>query len=120
MGRNSFIIAQLRQNTVSQLFTQLNAPLVESKDVQDDALRKDFMLIQRNQCAQAERRNFAQQDRVGRAVAFKHFEWHNVFKLRRIFTLIAIFLLNHLAGFTKRQRFGLREEVRQQLLMMIG
>lgn len=57
MGRNSFIIAQLRQNTVSQLFTQLNAPLVESKDVQDDALRKDFMLIQRNQRAQAERRN---------------------------------------------------------------
>ncbi len=58
MGRNSFIIAQLRQkNTVSQPFTQLNAPLVESKDVQDDALRKDFMLIQRT--APAERRNFA-------------------------------------------------------------
>ncbi len=36
MGRNSFIIAQLRQNTVSQLFTQLNAPLIESKDVQDE------------------------------------------------------------------------------------
>ncbi|MNT27298.1 hypothetical protein D3C72_1629240 [compost metagenome] len=39
---------------------------------------------------------------------------------RRIFTLIAVFLLNHVARFTKRQRFGLCEEVRQQLLMMVG
>ncbi len=73
------------------------------------ALRKDFMLIQRNPARRAERRNFAQQDRVGRAgVAFKlYFEWHSVFELRRIFTLIACSALSHLAGFTKRQRFGL-------------
>lgn len=34
--------------------------------------------------------------------------------------LIAIFLLNHFAGFTKRQRFGLGKEVRQQLRMVVG
>src|SRR5690606_9523160 len=31
-----------------------------------------------------------------------------------------VFLLNHLAGFTERQRFGLGEEVRQQLRMVVG
>lgn len=67
----------------------------------------------------AERGNFTQQDGVGRTVAFEHFKRHHVLKLSRIFTLIAIFLLNHFAGFTKGQRFGLSEEVRQQFLMVV-
>ena len=33
---------------------------------------------------------------------------------------VAVFLLNHLAGFTERQRFGLGEEVGQQLRMVVG
>ncbi len=78
------------------------------------------MLVQGNQRTQAERRDFAQQDGVGRTVAFEHFERHHVVQRCRIFTLIAIFLLNHFAGFTERQRFGLRKEVRQQLRMVIG
>lgn len=40
MGRNSFIIVQLWQNAVRQLFAQLNAPLVKGEDVQDRALVK--------------------------------------------------------------------------------
>ena len=114
MGRNSFIIVQLRQNAVCQLFAQLNAPLVKGEDVQDRALSEDFVLVQRNQRTQAERRDFAQQDGVRWTVTFEHFERHNVLKRSRIFTLVAIFLLNHFTRFTKSQRFGLREEVRQQ------
>jgi glucose-6-phosphate isomerase len=37
----------------------------QGKDVEDRALGEDFVLIQRNQCAQAERGNFTQQDGVG-------------------------------------------------------
>lgn len=49
MGRNSFIIVQLWQNAVRQLFAQLNAPLVKGEDVQDRALSEDFVFVQRNQ-----------------------------------------------------------------------
>ena len=119
MAADFFIIFQLWQNTVCQLFTQLHAPLVEGEDVQDHALSKDFVLIQRNQRPQVERSDFTQQDGVGRAVTFEHFERHHVVKRCRIFTLIAIFLLNHFAGFTKRQRFSLSKEVRQQFLVVI-
>ena len=45
MAGNRFIITQLWQNTVCQLFTQLNAPLVKGEDVQDRALREDFVLV---------------------------------------------------------------------------
>src|SRR5690606_26369141 len=93
--------------------------LVKGEDVQDSALREDLMLIKGNQRAQAERRDFTQQDGVGWAVAFEHFERHNVFQGGWIFTLVTVFLLYYLAGFTKRQRFSLSEEVRQQFRMVI-
>ena len=120
MAGNRFIVTQLWQNTVCQLFAQLNAPLVKGEDVQDGALREDFVLVQSDQRAQAERRDFAQQDGVGWAVAFEHFERHHMVQGCRIFTLVTVFLLNHFAGFTERQRFGLCKEVRQQLRMVVG
>lgn len=49
MAGNRFIVTQLWQNTVCQLFAQLNAPLVKGEDVQDGALREDFVLVQGNQ-----------------------------------------------------------------------
>lgn len=84
MAADFFIIFQLWQNTVRQLFTQFHAPLVEGEDVQDHALSKDFVLIQRNQRTQAERSDFTQQDGVGRAVTFEYFERHHVVKRCRI------------------------------------
>ena len=119
MAVNRVIITQFRQDTVCQLFTQLNAPLVKGEDVQDSALSEDLMLVQGNQRTQAERRNFAQQDGVGWTVAFEHFERHNVVQRGRIFTLVAVFLLNHVTRLTERQRFSLCEEVRQQLRMVV-
>ncbi len=47
---------------------------------------------------------------VGRLPS-EHFERYHVLQGRRVFTLIAIFLLNHFAGFTKGQGLGLGEEV---------
>ncbi|VFS68993.1 Uncharacterised protein [Kluyvera cryocrescens] len=120
MAIDRFIIIQLRQDAVSQLFTQLYAPLVEGKDVQDGALSEDFVFVQCDQCTQAVRRDFTQQDGVGRTVAFEHFKRHHVVQRSRIFTLVTIFLLNHFTRFAERQRFGLREEVRQQFRMVVG
>lgn len=51
MAGNRFIVTQLWQNTVCQLFAQLNAPLVKGEDVQDGALREDFVLVQSDQRA---------------------------------------------------------------------
>ncbi|SVK52092.1 Uncharacterised protein [Acinetobacter baumannii] len=78
------------------------------------------MLIQRNQTAQAERGDFTQQDRVGRAVAFKHFERRHVFDLLRGFTLRRELGFHRLQRLAERQRFGLGEEVGQQFGVVIA
>lgn len=49
MAADFAAVFQLRQDAVSQLFAQLNAPLVESEDVKDRALGEDFVLVQSNQ-----------------------------------------------------------------------
>lgn len=49
MAGDFFIIIQLWQNAIRQLFAQLNAPLVKGEDIQDRALSEDFVLVQRNQ-----------------------------------------------------------------------
>src|SRR5690606_35377124 len=49
----------------------------------------------------------------------EHFERHHVVQRGRIFALVTVFLLYYLAAFTERQRFGLCEEVRQQLRMVV-
>lgn len=49
MAANFAAVFQLRQDAVSQLFAQLNAPLVKGEDVEDRALGEDFVLVQGNQ-----------------------------------------------------------------------
>ncbi|MNH85443.1 hypothetical protein D3C73_378840 [compost metagenome] len=83
-------------------------------------MREDLVLIQGNQAPQAERGDLAQQDGVGWAVAFKHFEWGNVLDLFRLFTLCGKLFLNHVQRFTERQRFRLCEEVRQQFGVVVA
>ncbi|VEB04317.1 Uncharacterised protein [Klebsiella pneumoniae] len=55
MAANFAAVFQLRQDAVSQLFAQLNAPLVKGEDVEDRALGEDFVLVQGNQRPEAER-----------------------------------------------------------------
>src|SRR5476649_3047007 len=82
-----FAASKFRQNAVGELFTQLNAPLVKGEDIEDDALREDFVLVHGDQRTQAVRSDFAQQDGVGWSVTFKHFEWRNVFNVFWFFAL---------------------------------
>ena len=42
------IIFQFRQYLFCQLFSQFNTPLVKTKDIPDNSLNKDFVLIHRN------------------------------------------------------------------------
>ncbi|SQC18140.1 Uncharacterised protein [Klebsiella pneumoniae] len=42
MAANFAAVFQLRQDAVSQLFAQLNAPLVKGEDVEDRALGEDL------------------------------------------------------------------------------
>gem|GEM_PF-4226945 len=83
MAGHIFAAFQFRKNTVRQLFTQFHTPLVEGVDVQDSALREDFVLVHRDQRTQAVWRDFAQQDGVGRTVTFEHFKRRDVFNVFR-------------------------------------
>ncbi len=56
------------------IVSQFHTPLIKTKDVPDNALYKDFVLIQGDQTAEATWRYFFQQDRISRPVAFKHFK----------------------------------------------
>lgn len=49
MAVDRFIVTQLWQNAVCQLFAQLYAPLVKGEDVQNSALSEDFVLVEGNQ-----------------------------------------------------------------------
>lgn len=81
MAANFAAVFQLRQDAVSQLFAQLNAPLVKGEDVEDRALGEDFVLVQGNQRPEAERGDLTQQDGVSRAVTFEHFERYHVLQV---------------------------------------
>ena len=47
--------AQFRDNAAGQYFAQFDAPLVEAVDVPDRPLRKDAVLVQRDQAAECRR-----------------------------------------------------------------
>jgi len=117
---NIFVTFQFWQDTVCQLFAQFYAPLVEGVDIEDHALSKDFVLVHRDQRTQAIRRDFTQQDGVGRTVTFEHFERCDVFNVFRFFTLIGEFFLDDVERFTEGQRFCLCKEVRQQFGVVIA
>ena len=45
MGMHGLIIFQLGENTLCELLSQLNAPLIEAEDVPDHPLHEDLVLI---------------------------------------------------------------------------
>lgn len=49
MTGHFLVICQFWQDTVSQLFTQFDTPLVEGVDIQNNPLGEDFVFIQGNQ-----------------------------------------------------------------------
>src|SRR5271157_2004860 len=62
---------QFANDTLRKNLTQLNPPLVEGVDVPERSLRKDAVLVKRNQFAERLRRQPLGEDRVGWAVPLK-------------------------------------------------
>ena len=62
---------EFANDTLRENLTQLNPPLVEGVDVPDRSLRKDAVLVKRNQFPERLRRQPLGEDRVGRAVPLK-------------------------------------------------
>ena len=75
--------AELRQDAVGEALAELDAPLVESVHAPDHALRKNLVLVKRDQRAQRARRQSVQQERAGRPVAGENFVWQQPFELLR-------------------------------------
>ena len=97
---------EFRDDALGQHLAQFDAPLVERVDVPDHALGEDGVLVERDELAERLRREPLGEDRVRRAVALEDAVGHE--PIRRAFGL-------HLLGrLAERQRLGLREDVRQQ------
>src|SRR5271157_2395552 len=62
---------QFANDTLRKYLAQLNPPLVEGVDVPERSLRKDAVLVKRNQFAERLRRQPLGEDRVGWAVPLK-------------------------------------------------
>lgn len=75
MAKNGIVVAQLRQNGIGELFSQLHSPLVKAEHIPDDTLYENLVLVKCNQASKAAGRDFFEQNRVGRPVAGENFKW---------------------------------------------
>jgi hypothetical protein len=48
MGIDRFVVSQFGQDILGQLLAELNAPMIETKNIPDHSLGEYFMLIQGN------------------------------------------------------------------------
>src|SRR3954447_6705577 len=60
---------QLRQDAVGELLAEFHAPLVKAVDAPQAALHRHLVFVERDQPAEAERVELAEQDGVGRMLA---------------------------------------------------
>ena len=103
---------ELGNDALRQHLAQLDAPLIERVDIPDRPLGKDAVLVERDQLPERLRRQALGQNRVGRAIALEDAMRHQ--PARRSFGFDLRFRL------AERQRFGLREQVRHQQVVMIA
>src|SRR6266850_4570064 len=97
---------EFRNDALRQDLAQLNAPLIERIDVPDDTLRENRVLVESNELAQRLRCEPLSHDGVGRAVAFE-----DAVRNQPIWRAFSLHLLR---SFAEGERFGLREDIRQQ------
>lgn len=111
MRRHVVVVLKFGINFTGELLAQFHTPLVEAENIPDHPLHEDFVLVQRNQITQRVRRNFFQQNRVGRAVALEHFEGHDVFHLVQLLARFHKFGFHFFFRFAVHERLGLGEKV---------
>src|SRR5215475_13932670 len=101
---------QLGDNALCQYLAEFDAPLIEGIDVPDHALGKHAVLVESDQLSQRRRRQSVDQDGVGRAIACEHPVRNK--PIRRTFGL------DLLARLTKGECLALRNDIRQQHIVM--
>src|SRR3954468_13067140 len=103
---------QFRQDSYGQYLAQFHAPLVEGIDVPYRALGEDTVFVKRNELAECRRRQTAEKERVRGPVPFELAMRHQ--PVGRPFRL-------HLRGaLAERQRLALREDIREQDVVMMA
>src|SRR4030095_10388486 len=65
-------VLEFRDNSLSQHFTQLNAPLVEGVDIPNCSLSENVVLVERNEFAEDFRSEPLGQDRIRWTVALEY------------------------------------------------
>src|SRR5271165_4727541 len=110
LKRRLFGVGKLRDNALSQHFTEFHTPLIEGIDLPDGALCENAVLVERDEFAQDLRRQAIGQDRGRRTVALKRFVRHQ--------PLGSSSRRNFLRRFTERQRLRLRQYIGEEQVMM--
>src|SRR5439155_8364481 len=101
---------ELGDDALGQHLAQLDAPLVERVDVPDDALGKHAVLVERNERSERFRRETLSEDRVRGTIALE-----DPMRNKAVWRTVGLYFVVRLA---EGQRFGLREHVRQQHVVM--
>src|SRR5215475_8786951 len=101
---------QLRNNALSQNFSQFDAPLVEGIDVPDGALCEHGVFVQSNQLSECFRREPIGKDRIRWPVAFEYPVRYE--PVRRPFRF------DLFGSLAERERFSLGKHVRQKHVVM--
>ncbi len=69
--RGFFLALQLRHDSLSQLFSQFDTPLVERVNAPNHTLREDTVFVERDEFTKILRRQAFRQDRIGGPIAFE-------------------------------------------------
>src|SRR4030095_1151895 len=99
-------VLEFRDNSLSQHFTQLNAPLVEGVDIPNCSLSENVVLVERNEFTEGFRREALGKDRVRRPVALEDACGYK--PIRRALRL------DFRRRLAEGQRLGLGEDVRHE------
>lgn len=108
------------EDDLGELFAEFDAPLIKGVDVPEDALDEDLVLVQSDQRTESARGQLVEHDRVGGLVAFEHLVRDERFERRPLEAGLGQFGDHFIAGLALHERFGLREEVREQDRVMFA
>lgn len=115
VGVDLAFLTQFRQDSLGQLLSEFDTPLVKGVDVPDDTLHEDLVFIHGNQSTKSSRSQFLEQNGVCGTVALENAVRYNV-----VGSLGSHFLSDLLLSLANHQGFSLSKEVGQQNIMVLA
>lgn len=113
-------LCKFREDLLGELLAEFNTPLVVAVDVPDNALREDLVFVHGDEGAEAFRAHVVHHDGVCRLVAFEHLVRGEECDFLFALACGAEFFLGLGEGLAVHEGFGLGEEVREELLVMVA